>query len=244
MANEKKNIDINGFLFSINNMLESKYILVDRRISDVLLSIANTDVVYNLIAECMINFDFRYEWKRATEGNYLKFPETNSKKISFIFCMLNNIDDRKIDITMVLDRYFSYDLNYSPYELFCRLCIAEFRDLILKELNLITDNTIKVEEDVSQISENTVDEDYIKLIDELRNLANYINSLKKYKSKYMQKHDVIAVLSTFEQVVRNRQPEYVYSFLVTINSLDIKDKNIKKMIAEINKYGNNIIARG
>ena len=76
MINNKNKPNINNFLLSIQNMLESKYILIDRRISDILLTIAETDTIYNLIAECMINFDFGMEWKRATEGQFLKLPES------------------------------------------------------------------------------------------------------------------------------------------------------------------------
>ena len=114
--------------------MESKYILIDKKVSDVLRAIADTNLVYNLIAECMINFDFAFEWKRATEGSFLKLPDADSKRISFIFCLLNNIDDKNIDVTAVLERFFSYDLAYSSYDLFCKNVIAEFRRLILKHL--------------------------------------------------------------------------------------------------------------
>ena len=126
MTNEKKMEEIQGFLVSVKNMLEYKYILIDRRVADILRSIAETNVVYNLIAECMINFDFAYEWKRATEGSYLKLPESDPKRISFIFCLLNNIDDINIDVTVVLESFFSYDIAYSPYELFCKYVISTY----------------------------------------------------------------------------------------------------------------------
>jgi hypothetical protein len=135
MANNS-NINVDRFVASINDMLASKYILIDRKISDILLAIADTRDVYNVIAQCMVNFDFKSEWKLATSTNVMKLPNTNEKRISFIFCLLNNIDDKNLDATTVLERYFSYDSTVSPYDLFCKNIIVEFKNLVLLKLNL------------------------------------------------------------------------------------------------------------
>ena len=134
MANNEVNIE--KFVTSIDDMLCSKYILVDRKISDVLLSIAETRDVYNLIAKCMVNFDFREEWKKATSSKILKLPETDAKRISFIFCMLNNFDDKNLDVTNILERFFSYDSTCSAYDLFLKNIIAEFKRLVVGSLNV------------------------------------------------------------------------------------------------------------
>ena len=84
----------------------------------------------------MINFDFRLAWSRAAGSTFIKLPERDCDRIAFIFCLLNNIDDKNLAITMVLDKYFSYDAETRPYELFCKNIIVEFKRLILKELGL------------------------------------------------------------------------------------------------------------
>ncbi len=247
MTNEKKLEEIQEFLLSIKNMLESKYILIDRRVSDILRAIAETNSVYNLIAECMINFDFASEWRKSTEGSFLKLPDTDPKKIAFIFCLLNNVDDKKIDITVVLERFYSYDLAYSPYDLFCRNVIVEFRRLILKYLGIeipqvgrpvvfqapeIDDQPKKVEID-----------DFEKLALTLRDLIKFLSAQKKLKNCFMPKYDLIAVASTFEQVVRNKQIEYFYAFLVTLNSASPKNREVKNLLAEINRLASTLISR-
>lgn len=247
MTNEKKLQEIQEFLVSIKNMLESKYILIDRRVSDILRAIADTNAVYNLIAECMINFDFAYEWRKATEGSYLKLPETDAKKIAFIFCLLNNIDDRNIDVTMILERYFSYDLAYSPYDLFCRFVIVEFRRLILKLLNIEIPQpkparTFQAPEIDHHEEEPEID-DNEKLLLVLRDFVKFLGEQKKLKNCFMPKYDLIAVASTFEQVVRNKQVEYFYAFLVTLNSASPKNREVRNMLAEINKYASALISR-
>lgn len=247
MTNEKKLQNIQEFLISIKNMLESKYILIDRRVADILRAIANTNDVYNLIAECMINFDFGYEWKKATSGDFLKLPETDAKKIAFIFCMLNNIDDRKIDVTEILERYFSYDLAYSSYDQFCRFIIVEFRRLILKLLGIeivmpVQANAENYAIDASQVINET--DNYEKLEIVLREFIKFLGEQKKLKNCLMPRYDIIAVASTFEQVVKNRQVEYIYAFLVTLNSVAPKNKEAKIMLDDINKLSNSILSKG
>lgn len=244
MANEK-NLNIDEFLYSIDKMLESKYILIDRRISDILLAIADTKEVYNLIAECMINFDFAYEWKKSTQGAYLKFPESDARRISYIFCLLNNIDDRNLDITQILEKYFSYDRAHTPYELFCKHVIVEFRRLILEGLNVknqdyYLDEGTKYSNDVMP----KMVSDYDILQSKIRNVITDLKMMKKLKKCCMQKADVIAVLSTFEQIVQRKQTEYFYAFLVTIKTALGEIKEFKKELTEICDLIEKLILRG
>ncbi len=240
MANNK-NINIDGFIASINDMLASKYILIDRKISNILLSIADTHEVYNLIAECMINFDFKSEWKKATSTNVMKLPSGNEKRISFIFCLLNNIDDRNLDATEVLEKYFSYDSTVSPYDLFCKNIIVEFKNLVLVKLNLQSVIEVSAAEqalDREQFSEQNEFSALAKLLDDF---VSFISSQKKLKHCFMEKNDLIAVVSTFKEVVINAQTEYFYSYQVTINSAIIKDKKLKEKFNDANKIIDMII---
>ena len=237
----KKEINIDNFLISIDTMLQSKYILIDRRISDILLSIADSKDVYNLIAECMINFDFKQEWKNATKTNVMKLPASVEKRISFIFCLLNNIDDKNLDVTNVLEKFFSYDSNYSPYELFCLSIIVEFKKLVMRKLGI--ENA-----DASQNNTQTIEQDYDANIDEfvvlskhLREFASFVLNQKKLKHCMFSKNDLIAVVSTFVQVVENKQVDYFYSYQVTISSAIEKNKELKSKFAETNKLIDSII---
>ena len=97
MANSKKDVCIDEFLNAVSSTLESKYILIDRKISDILYSIANTRDVYNVIAKCMINFDFIQAWGGAVKSNFIKLPDNEDDRIAFIFCFLSNIDDKNLE---------------------------------------------------------------------------------------------------------------------------------------------------
>lgn len=236
-----KNVNIDEFLIAVNNLLSSKYILVDRKISDVLLSIADTAPVYNLIAECMVNFDFRYEWEMATKGDFIKFPETNAKKISFIFCLLNNIDDGNLDITKLLERFFSKDQSISPYDMFCRDVIVQFRDLVMQELGVEFVSTNDEQNDQLQAVPTN---DYEVLTSLLKDFAAMVNADKKLKKCFMSKQDIVAVISTFEQAVSEGKIGYYYAFMVTLKANFEKNKLYKSKLDRILELANNLILRG
>lgn len=233
------NVNIDKFISSVDSMIRSKYILVDRKIADVLLSIADTHEVYNVIAECMVNFDFRQEWKNATKTNILRLPETDERKISFIFCMLNNIDDKNIDITQILDKFFSYDSGFSPYDAFCQMIMVEFKKLIMNKLGIKEISNSENAENES-FSNEQMDE-YAVLLKLVREYKNYVTNLKKIKHTFVSKEDLIAMLSTFEIVIENRETEYFYSYRVSIQALVQKNKDLSRKFEGVAKLVDNIL---
>ena len=240
MANINKKINIEKFTASIDSMIASKYILIDRKISDVLLSIADTREVYNTIAECMINFDFKLEWQRAISGQVFKLPDTDEKRVAFIFCMLNNIDDKNINITEILDRYFSYDKNISSYDNYCKNIILEFKRLIVKILS--KDYLVANEEDNCNYATNDIEE-IVVLSSLVANFKQLLLSQKKLKNTYILKEDLIAMLSTFEIIIKNNQIEYFYSYKVMISAAIKKNKDLKKEFIKIEKLIDILISR-
>ncbi len=239
MANNKQPINIDKFLLSINNMIESKYILIDRRISDILLAIADTHEVYNLIAECMVNFDFKLEWKKATTTNMMKLPVNDSKRISFIFCLLNNLDDKNLDATNVLEKYFSYDRMISPYEQFCKNVIAEFGRLVVKKLQVkVVDTDVYENLDIEHAD---TEDEYTVLAKLLEDFRAYIVAQKKLKHCFIEKNKLIAIVSTFKEVVLSKHIEYFYSYQLTISSAIEKNKVLKNKFADANKIIDGIL---
>ena len=235
---QSKRKDIELFTTSIDKMLSSKYILVDRRLSDVMQSIAESTTVYNLIAECMINFDFKYEWKKATETNIIKFPTNVQKKIAFIFCLLSNLDNNNIDITTLLDRYFSYNPSHTPYEVFCKTVIEEFKYLITNSIKrgerAKEDSTVKQKEpqQMSMLDISRYDDNYRLLLYKLGELVKIVAAMKKFKGK-ISKDEFLMILNTFNQAVTEKHQEYFKAFSLMIIVTAGKNKAIKSRLVEI-----------
>jgi hypothetical protein len=237
MASLKKDVCIDEFLNAVSSTLESKYILIDRKISDILYSIANTRDVYNVIAKCMINFDFIQSWKSAVKSNFIKLPLKDDDRIAFIFCFLSNIDDKNLDITMVLDKYFSYDSETKPFELFCKNIIVEFKMLILKKLNIEGEQEVIFKEEPKQMNE-------FELLEELiRDFLQIVIVQKKIKKLNIKQEELVMIVQTFEQAVKERNTAYLHSFVLMIKSAISKNRDLKVRFNQIDNLVGDIVGR-
>ena len=79
------------------------------------------------------------------------------------------------------------------------------------------------------------------LKEKVEKLWQKVKNQDKLKHSYMQKSDLIAVLSTFLLIIESRQTEYFYAFRVTINSALLKIKQLKNDIEEINQITDQIV---
>ena len=235
MANSKKDVCIDDFLNAVSSTLESKYILIDRKISDILYSIANTRDVYNVIAKCMINFDFIQSWSGAVKSNFIKLPDNEEDRIAFIFCFLSNIDDKNLDITMVLDKYFSYDSEIKPFELFCQNIIVEFKMLILKQLNVETEPEVIFTQKPKRLNE------YELLEGLLRDFMQIVMVQKKIKHLNVKKEELTTIIQTFAQAVQDRNNAYFHSFVIMIKSAISKSKELKTRFVQIENLVGDIV---
>lgn len=235
MANSKKDVCIDDFLNAVSSTLESKYILIDRKISDILHSIATTQDVYNVIAKCMINFDFIQAWGGAVKSNFIKLPSDEDDRIAFIFCFLSNIDDKNLDITMVLDKYFSYDSETKPFELFCKNIIVEFKMLILKKLNLEDEPEVIFTREPKQMNE-------FELLEELlRDFLQIMMVQKKIKHLNVKKDELSTIIQTFLQAVSEKNSAYFYSFVIMIKSAIAKNKELRTRFVQIENLVGDIV---
>ncbi len=237
MANYKEEVYIDDFLNAISSTLESKYIFIDRKISDILSSIAKTADVYNVIAKSMINYDFKEAWKKAVKSNFIKLPLNEDDRIAFIFCLLSNIDDKNLDITMLLDRYYSYDKEIKPFELFCKNVIVEFKMLILKKLKIEVEPEAIFKERPKQMDE-------FLLLDKLLNdFLQIIVVQRKIKHLYIKKDELVEILQTFIQAVKEKNVSYFNTFSKMINSSISKNKDLKSKFLQIANLVNDIVGR-
>lgn len=146
ITNDEKAIIMN-LIASCNELIEGKFILADSKISKILKNITDSKEVYNLLSECMVNFNFEKEFIRAkiklpTKPGYFKMPEEKYKILPMVFCLLVDIEKRKIDFPQFLRDYFSVENGkISEFENFANEVIKPFRNAISDsfELPLIID---------------------------------------------------------------------------------------------------------
>ncbi len=222
--------EIKQFTDACDEMLESKFILVDKRIGDVLKSIAQTKPVYNLMATCLAGFNFEKEYKLATsKGRELVIPTGNAKVIAFVFCMLNAIDDKKLNINEILQNYFSGDDCISSYKSFCKQVILPFKVCVVGELYE------KKEKEDPVINENIeIDDEILKrLVFLLKDLKSYISGLKKIKNSNLTKDEIIIMINHMIWLCENKIPASLRVICLGLRAALCGDKELNKRMKEV-----------
>ena len=103
-------------------------------IARILQDISESKEIYELIAECMKNFNFDKEFNRAkvklpTKDGYFIMPESRAIVIPLVFCVLVDIRDRKINFHDFLRTYFMSE-QIDEFENFAQTLVVPFRNAL------------------------------------------------------------------------------------------------------------------
>ena len=164
------NESIVNFINSCNDLVDGKFILADIKISKILKTISQSDEIYNLIAESMINYDFDAEFAKAVVKNEqgvekFELPQENEQIIPLVFCLLVELDSKRINLNDFIKAQFPLANNQNEeYLSFVKTIILPFRNAIAETFGV--EVTTKKEEKPEPVS-NIIDEK-IKEINEHR----------------------------------------------------------------------------
>lgn len=158
-----------------DEMVASKYILADRKISQILKCIAGSRKLYDIIDNCMQGFDFGVALARSKNQdengiNYLIPPKNRSHQIAFVFCLLFSFDTNQTDFKMFLHTFYYHPSNPNiEFSDFTAHLIMPFKANILKEFNS------EPLEDFAVALKNTVtlQDEYVENIQHKNNVQAY-----------------------------------------------------------------------
>lgn len=231
--------DIAGFTTACDNMVASKYILVDKRLGDVLKSIASTNQVFNLISECMINFNFEKELTTATSklGQFI-VPEEPHKCIAFIFCLLNLLDDKRLNFNQFLNKYFSGDdEGAGPYSVFCQKIVLTFKNVIVSALVGTGEPVKKQETTVAPVEKKQIYHANAEIVDRLefllRDFKSFVHGLKVIKKSKCTRSELLEQLSAIIIATTSFQFEYIKALCIGIKCSIGKERELARRLVEI-----------
>lgn len=233
MTEEKLLDELKTFVDACDKMTASKFIMIDKRISDVLKSIAKTQIVFEFIKECMINFNFDREWKTATaKVGYMLPPEEHHKFVAFVFSLLNCIDDKKISASELLSRYFSKtETEAGPYSDFCESLIVRFKNIIVAKI--LNKTEASVADKKPKIVVNLDKDVLARLAFLVKDLKDYISGLKKVKKSTITKGELLEIINSLHVAIKNSDTKYIKAFVLAIKAGHGKDKEIACRLVEI-----------
>lgn len=172
-----------NLISSCNDIIDGKFILADYKINSILKNIGDSKEIYNLIANCMNNFNFEREFSRAqlrsaSKPNRFVLPTEPEKVLPFVFCVLVNIKNRNIDFDLFLKEFYKNEAGRSEeYSSFAKEIILPFRDIIANYFEIPTHdvNNIKMKkteleqpkQEINEVGEN-MEEEKMEMQEEIK----------------------------------------------------------------------------
>ena len=125
--------EIENFLEACDELIECKFLVAEYKISKLLQSIASSSDICSLISECLQSYNRDREFARTYiqdgHGEFVcVMPTEEYKVVALVFCTLADIDNKKIDFTDFIKRFFGNSEN--PYQAFIETMIIPFKSLI------------------------------------------------------------------------------------------------------------------
>ena len=125
--------DLSRFSYCIEQMANSKFIFAERKISNLLASITESENLYATMQYCLHNFDYELEFLKAklqNEGDIeLILPIDEKRTVAFVFCLLCQFDQKTLNIAEFMVKYFSNDVH-EGYNLFCEKMLVPFENAL------------------------------------------------------------------------------------------------------------------
>lgn len=157
------------FIAACDDLITCKYLVAEYKIQKLLQELAKCEDACNLIGDCLEEYNREREFSKTflknTYGDFVcVMPEEEYKIIACVFCTLVDIDNKKIDFTDFIKRFFGADEN--PFDAFVSTMIIPFRNLMAEafgypKINLTGEEGIPEEQeaDVEEKEDEGVEDD-------------------------------------------------------------------------------------
>lgn len=146
-------MNISAFMSSCDDLINGKFIFASNKVANILKAINESPELYEVISECLKNFNYEKEFGRAkvklpTKKGTFKIPEDKTILIPMVFCMLVEIQENKIDFKQFLADYFDGDdEDVSQFENFAQSVIVPFKNAIAYLFDIEGQNKFKPQEE-------------------------------------------------------------------------------------------------
>ena len=131
--------ELNVFLLRADELIESKYILADIKIVNLLKSIAVSQTLLALFENCLRNFDYQSAKKKyLVKNKYLSgdkgefvAPQSSRELLAFVFNVLMDVDAKRLQLGEFINKYFYVDGSFSAgYTSFISAMIKPFKEAV------------------------------------------------------------------------------------------------------------------
>ncbi len=130
----------------------SKVLFADKKINNILQSIATTPEVYSLLEECLGEFDKEKEFAKAftmdaNGNNVFVMPKEEYKILALVFCLFADIGKGKIKFDELVETYFADERGKIDTPIFADKVVEPFIRLLRETFNAFDDYSLTSPED-------------------------------------------------------------------------------------------------
>ncbi|MBE7074908.1 MAG: hypothetical protein E7376_02905 [Clostridiales bacterium] len=239
MISNKGLVSISAFMSSCDDLINGKFIFAGNKVANILKAISESPELYEVISECLKDFNYEKEFGRAkvklpTKKGTFKVPEDRMVLIPMVFCMLVEIQENKIDFKQFLADYFeSEDEEVSQFENFANNVIVPFKNAIAYVFDIEGENKFKPQEEKKvevkkpEVKVSSKQEDYFEEINEI--CQDILEELELIKVKPVVAEDLKYLVETLKSAVENKQTKYVNAYVIGVIY-------VLKQIRKLRKY--------
>ena len=152
--------ELDAFLERADELIDSKYILADIKIVNLLKAIASSNTLLALFKNCLTDFDYvaaqkkylvKSQYLSVDKGEFI-LPPNSRELLAFVFNVLVDIDAKRIVFNDFINKYFYEDGSFSSgYDLFISSMIKPFKNTVKMLIESVIDG--KLQDPVEAINE-------------------------------------------------------------------------------------------
>lgn len=237
-------MNISAFMSSCDDLINGKFIFAGNKVANILKAISESPELYEVISECLKNFNYEKEFGRAkiklpTKKGTFKMPEDKTILIPMVFCMLVEIQENKIDFKQFLADYFDTDdEDVSQFENFANTVIVPFKNAIAYLFEIEGQNKFKPQEEKKEEpkllkKEPQVTDKQAEFFNDIKNIiSDILDNMEFIKIKPEISDDLKYMLNALKQEAEAKN-------IKTTNALIIGTIYTLKQVRKLRKYESN-----
>lgn len=253
---DKEIKNLKNFFSACNEMINGRFILSDIKIQKILNSIANSSLLYELFAKCMVDFNFKNEFRNAkvtnkVNGGYFVLPNDERKIIALVFCFLIDIDNGRINLqNFINENFYSADGYNISYSNFAINVLVPFKTSVANLLGVNEngeDATVFGEDAETQqiVMEGVVDSEpeetepenvntaklmYADMLKALNQLYSAVKKEPKLKSDLRQ--ELIIIIKAIKEAITMEKLIFINALIIPLEHTIGKHKRLKNYYFE------------
>ena len=211
----------NVFFVKFQDTINTSFILFEKKLEDLLYSLAESPLVYSIVEKCLKDYDYSSAKTKSlvmpsisSKGGFYP-PDDRRDFIAFSFSVLHEVFERKLLFTDLLDLYFDGSGYKEKFD--------NFKERLLSRLYI---SVVSVVEDLNKIYISNSEELNVETVDkkdDITILKNYINEQKiKFEDKEYLIYFIDAITEGKSEDVCLKAIDYILSNYKKGKEINIK----------------------